>query len=227
MKYSDVQVEKIVYNKTPKKNDNEKHSYVGIFYPKKEENKYGKLAFFTPKLQCSFTENYVHFFIPASEKKDPFYKFVLGVDQMNVHTASENSEDWFGTDLLDEDVQDKYKYSVKVGDMSQHGRVFSSKVRKNDKDESMLKVYNHKKELCDVSSVDKKEVVALVELDRLVFSKHTYKAEWVVHQLKIYEPKEVKEPDPEPEPEPEPTKPEFEESFSNNDELLDYDDDSD
>lgn len=236
MKFSNVNVDQIVYNKTPKSREDEKHPYVGMFYPKKDqENKYGKLAFFTPKLQCSLTDNYVHFFIPANDKKDPFFKFLLQVDQMNVHTASENSELWFGEKLTDDEVQEKYKYSVKVGDMTQHGRVFSAKIKRDENNEHLVKVFNNLKDKCELGSCSGKQVVALVELERLVFSKHTYKAEWNVHQLKVYEPEPpTEEKEETPTDEPETIKPpvkaaaEFDETFSNmNDEVLDYDDDSD
>lgn len=229
MKYSDVNVESIVYNKTPKVHEkNEKHSYVGMFYPKREEeNKYGKLTFFTPKLKCEVTDNYVHFFIPATKKKDPFFKFLLSVDKMNVHTASENSELWFGEELSDEDVQEKYKYSVKVGDMTQDGRVFSAKIKRNEDGLPMTKVYNETKDKCDVTTAHGKEVLGVVELERLVFSKHTYKAEWTIHQVKVYDEPNPPAPPvpPAPPAPPAPPQPEFEESYLNNDDdILDYDD---
>lgn len=247
VKYSDIDVEKIVYNKTPKQHENEKHTYVGMFYPTEEEHKYNKLVFFSPKLKCSVTNNYVHLHIPPVQKKDNFFKFILAVDDMNVNTALEHKEMWLSegdTATLD-DVQEQYRYSVKVGDASQDGRVLSLKIPRRHteggKNEVTTKVYTHTKEKCDLSAVeDGSEVVALVELERLVFSKHSFKAEWIVHQLKLSAPApeqpEKEEPDQaeavEQEPEKAPSRPStpkvtFEETFGNsNDDVLDYDDDS-
>ena len=106
--YESIQVDKFNYNKPTKYNN----SYFGpLSYDENTEPIYIQ----TPKLKCKTNlkdiieqkNPYLEVTIPKNRLD--FYDLCLSIDDKNVKTTFEKSEDWFGKDLPMEAIEGMYK----------------------------------------------------------------------------------------------------------------------
>ena len=114
----------------------------------------------------------------------PFYEFLTNLDQHNVLTVGNNSNNWFNQTLPLDVIDDFYKTNIKLS-----SRNVAPKIRFKipvSKGEIMCNLYNNKQDLINYTNVVKdSKVIVILELIGIKFLKQQYTIDWRVVQLQM------------------------------------------
>ena len=114
----------------------------------------------------------------------PFYEFLTNLDEHNVLTVGNNSNNWFNQTLPLDVIDDFYKTNIKLS-----SRNVAPKIRFKipvSKGEIMCNLYNNKQELINYTNVEKdSKVIVILELIGIKFLKQQYTIDGRVVQLQM------------------------------------------
>jgi len=188
--YDSIQVSKFNYNKPTKYNN----SYFGpLSYDENTEPIYIQ----TPKLKCKTNlkdiieqkNPYLEVTIPKNRLD--FYDLCLSIDDKNVKTTFEKSEDWFGKDLPMEAIEGMYKPITKGFKKDTEPTIkFKIPVAKG---KFQCSCYNQSKNFIDVSDIkENDELILILHLKGLKVLKQHYFCDCYVSQIKLFQEKDLK-----------------------------------
>ena len=148
------------------------------------------LLFFTPRMNCKIDNDKVMFFVPQSEDCETFYEYMNTIDKRVVELSQIHWAKWFADkkkkDLSPEEIADSFRPSVKAVTKEEQGRGFHTKLSQKCKMRKKVPT-SEEHETCTTQDIGSKdEVVALVEMQKLIFGKGNFKIDYKVHQIEVY-----------------------------------------
>lgn len=146
------------------------------------------LVFFTTKMNCKVEGDKLMLFVPQTEECETFYEYMNHIDKRVIELSQANWTVWFADkkkkDLSPDEIADSFRPSVKAVTKEEQGRAFSTKLG------SKCKVKINKDGVLENCLADeiqpKDDVVALVEMNKLVFGKGNFKIDYKVHQIEVF-----------------------------------------
>ena len=188
--YESIDVDKFNYNKPTKYNN----SYFGpLSYDTNTEPIYVQ----TPKLRCKTNikdvldnkNPYLEVSIPKNRLD--FYDLFLNIDDKNVKTTFDKSEEWFGKALPREAIEEMYKPITKGFKKNTEPTIkFKIPVSKG---KLQCSCYNQMKNFIDVSEIkENDEIILNLNLKGLKVLKQHYFCDCYISQIKLFQEKDLK-----------------------------------
>lgn len=189
-KYDDIDVEKINYSKPEKIGSS---YFASISYGENMK----PLHIQTPKLKClNDIESLKNKKNPQLEVEIPkgkfdMYDLFLSLDDQNIKTTVQKSQDWFQKEIPLEAIDDMYKRSTKPFKKDSNPSMkFSIPVIKN---EIQCSVYNQQRVFINLDEIkENSEVILILHIRGLKILKQHFYCDCYISQIKVFQENESK-----------------------------------
>ena len=183
LKYSDIDIKKINYEKPEKQGS--------VYYSSISYGKNQPLHIQSPRMICKLSgEDCVQKTNPTLDTETlnndfSFYDFLLNLDDRNIKETFKQNKDWFGKDIPLEMIDDMYKRTIKpVKKDSKPCFSFKLPVIKG---KVQCHIYDQRKICQDIQKItDNCEIIFILHVRGLKFLKQHYYCDCYVSQIKVF-----------------------------------------